>query len=208
MSSSRPKHDRSTVRCYLHAVLGHATNVREHRRVSIGLLVMSSSLVLLAAVGFDVLADEPPVHTLAVALAALIVGAGRLRWSGRFAGLFVTMNLAVVGQPAVHALGKLPQAGAELLPHSHGWPQSLSGLSLHVAVAMLVVALAVLEPACASVVPRLLPLLCGLIHTPPPRGPVRHMRCTRRAPRVRAQRLLFTRQAHRRGPPALPALAA
>ncbi|MDD7941044.1 hypothetical protein PHK61_21720 [Actinomycetospora lutea] len=189
-------------------MVGHATSAHEHSRLRVGLLVVSSLLVLVAAVGFDVLADEPPVHLLAVALAALIVGAGRLRWSGRATGLFVTMNLAVVGQPAVHALGKLPQAGAELLPHSHGWPHSLSGLLLHVAVAMLVVTLAVLEPACASVVPRLLPLLRGLVQTPPPRGPVRRVRPARRAPRVRAHRLLFSRQAHRRGPPALPALAA
>ncbi|WP_433786847.1 hypothetical protein ACQPX6_08440 [Actinomycetospora sp. CA-101289] len=189
-------------------MVGHATNAREHSRVSVGLRTASSLLVLLAAVSFDVLADEPPVHTLAVALAATIVGVGRLRWSPQFTGLFATINLAVVGQPAVHALGKLPHAGAELLPHSHGWPQGLSGLSLHVAVAMLVVAVAVLEPACASVAPRLLPLLRGLVQAPAPRGPVRQVRCPRTAPRVREQRLLFTRQARRRGPPVLPLLAA
>ena len=105
---------------------------------------MSSLLVLAVAVGFDIAADEPPIHTLAVAAAALVVGLGRMRRPGRFRGLAATVNLAVIGQPAVHALGKMSQAGAEHGSHSHGWPEGFAGVALHVAVALLVVAVAVL----------------------------------------------------------------
>ena len=127
------------------------------RRLSTGLLAVSSLLVVVVAVGFDVAADEPPIHTLAVAAAALVVGLGRARWPGRFRGLAATVNLAVIAQPAVHALGKVSQASTEHLPHSHGWTAGFAGIALHVAVALLLVAVAVLEPAGVFVAARVVP---------------------------------------------------
>lgn len=160
-------------------------------------------LVLTTAVGFDLLADEPPIHALAVGLVALIVGIGRMRMSGRFQGAFMAANLAVVGQPAVHALSKLTQAGADWLPHSHGWTESVSATALHVAVALLVVAIAASEPACRYVVSAVAFVLVRVRRMPPTRLPGDTVApCRRDEPRPREHQLLFARQARRRGPPA------
>ncbi len=176
--------------------------------MSTGLLVTSSVLVLVAAVAFDVLAEEPPTHALAVGLAALIVGVGRLRTRGRFQGVFAAVNLAVVGQPAVHAMSKLAEAGAGLLPHSHGWFDSLPSLGLHVVVALLVVVIAASEPASRYVASTVVLVLARLHRrSPAPVTPSLAPSVRRAEPRIRERQLLFTRQAHRRGPPAMPALA-
>jgi hypothetical protein len=173
------------------------------------LLLVSSVLVLLTAIGFDVLAEEPPVHTLAVALAAVIVGLGRVRAQTRHREVFAAVNLAVVGQPAVHALGKMTHAGAELLPHGHGLPEGLAGVALHVAVALLVVGVAASEPLGVFVVTTVSPVLAKLIDVrplpaigPAPVAPVAFLE-----PRAPTHRLLFTRQACRRGPPPSALLA-
>ena len=72
---------------------------------------MSSLLVLAVAVGFNIAADEPPIHARRGGAGAPVVGLGRMRRPGRFRGLAATLNLAVIGQPAVHALGKMSQVG-------------------------------------------------------------------------------------------------
>lgn len=181
---------------------------RDGSRLSTALLVSSSASVLLVAVGFDLLADEPPTHALAVGLVALIVAIGRLRMSGRFQGAFAAANLAVIGQPAVHALGKVSQAGADWLPHSHGWPESVSGIALHVAVALLIVAVAAGEPACRYVASTVAPVLARVLCLPVAPAPAAAVPSGRRdEPRAREHQLLFARQVHRRGPPPVPALA-
>ena len=165
-------------------------------------------LVLVAAFGFDLLADEPPIHALAVGLVALIVGIGRLRFLGRRQEVFVAVNVVVVAQPAVHALGKLTQASLDGLPHSHGWPGSISTIALHAAVALLVVVVAASEPACRYVVSTIVLVLGHVLRLPVVPAPTAMVSTDHRArPRVRERQLLFTRQVHRRGPPAVPALA-
>jgi len=189
-------------------VSGSVATQRDHSRLRAALLVASSVLVLSVAVGFDLLADEPPTHALAVGLVALVVGIGRLWLRGRFQGAFAAANLAVVGQPAVHALGKVTQAGTEWLPHSHGWPQSVSTIALHVVVALLVVAVAASEPACRYVVSAVVLVLGRVLHLP--EAPISTCGITTERgarPRTREHQLLFSRQVHRRGPPTLPALA-
>jgi hypothetical protein len=203
-STTRPAHPRRRVT--FDRVPGAAAT-RMSRAPAV-LLITSSALVLVAAVGFDVLADEPPVHALAVGLAALVVGVGRLWTLGRFRGMFAAVNVVVVGQPAVHALSKLTAAGADSLPHSHGWFEGLPVISLHVVVALLVVAVAAGEPACGYVVSAVVLLLARVGRAPA--TPVRTfvVPSDRRAqPLARERRLLLTRQAHRRGPPAGAALA-
>lgn len=187
---------------------GSVATQRDRSRLRAALLVASSVLVLVVAVGFDILAEEPPTHALAVGLVALVVGIGRLWLRGRFQGAFVAANLAVVGQPAVHALGKVTQASTEWLPHSHGWPQSVSTIALHVVVALLVVAVAASEPACRYVVSTVVLVQARVLHLPVAPIPTCVI-ATRRgaAPRAREHQLLFSRQVHRRGPPRLPALA-
>ncbi|MFC5136759.1 hypothetical protein ACFPK1_00815 [Actinomycetospora rhizophila] len=187
---------------------GSSATQRDHSRLRAALLVASSVLVLLVAVGFDLLADEPPTHALAVGLVAVVVGIGRLWLPGRFQSAFAAANLAVVGQPAVHALGKVTQAGTEWLPHSHGWPQSLSTIALHVVVALLVVAVAASEPACRYVVSAVVLVFARVLHVPAAPTPTRVITTERGAgPQAREHQLLFSRQVHRRGPPMLPALA-
>lgn len=171
-------------------------------------LVASSLAVLAAAVGFDVLADERPTHTLTVALAAGIVGVLRYWVQGRMRGVFVAVNLAVIGQPAAHALSKLTHS-VDVLPHTHGWPQELSGLALHVAVALLVTTVAASEPVCTFVAARIVRTLVLLTDTPPAVGPPPSCRARRRRPtRAHRQQLLSARHARRRGPPAALAFAA
>ena len=197
-----------TMECYRRAVSDSGATQRDGSRLSSALLVASSMLVLVAAVGFDLLADEPPTHALAVGLVALIVGIGRLRMLGRFQAAFAAANLAVVGQPAVHALGKLTQAGADWLPHSHGWPESVSATALHVVVALLVVAVAASEPAGRHVVSAVVLVLTRVLRLPAHPAPNGVATAHRRAePRAREHQLLFARHVHRRGPPAMPALA-
>jgi hypothetical protein len=189
-------------------VSGSRSTERDGSRLSAALLLTSSALVMLAAVGFDLLADEPPTHALAVGLVALIVGIGRLRMSGRFQGAFMAANLAVVGQPAVHALGKLTRSGADWLPHSHGWLESVSAVALHVAVALLVVAIAASEPACRYVASTVALVVARVLPRPVAAEPAEFVTASRRnEPRTREHQLLFARQAHRRGPPAASVLA-
>lgn len=116
------------------------------------LALVASSLGVVAVAGaFDVLADERPDHALSLVMVAAAVG--MLRWllRGRLRGLFFLVNIAVVVQPVAHGMGKLTQATAGMLPHSHGVPEAFSGLALQLAVALLVVVIAGSEPIAAFV---------------------------------------------------------
>jgi lysylphosphatidylglycerol synthetase-like protein (DUF2156 family) len=171
-------------------------------------LVVSSLAVLGLAVGFDVLADEAPTHTLTVALAAAIVGLGRFWLRGRLSQVFTAMNLVVIGQPAVHALTKLTHAGADALPHSHVVPEDASAVALHVVVALLVVTIAASEPACTYVATRIVRTLVVLTRAPRPAdrpSPVRPQRWDE--PPALEQQQLRGRCSSRRGPPLVLALA-
>lgn len=176
---------------------------------------LSSLAVLVAAVITDVVADEPPLHTLAVALAATIVGAGRFRLRhhvrGRLQGVVVAVNLAVLSQPAVHALGELTHLGADALPHSHGVPESLSGIALHVVVALLVVAVAASELTCARVAPWARSALAHLrtlfVVGPVPVGPPLAARRRLNELSTLSPQLSTFRPVTRRGPPVAAGLA-
>ncbi|WP_274202305.1 hypothetical protein [Actinomycetospora lemnae] len=163
-------------------------------------------LVLSAAVGFDVAADERPIHTATVALAAVIVGVGRLWMQGRLRGVFAAVNLAIIGQPAVHAVTKLTYV-ADAVPHAHGWPETFSSVALHIAVALLLVAVSASEPVCAFVagtIVRSLRLATSprSSDAPSPIRPGRHDE-----PGDIEQQLLSSRCVSRRGPPSTPVLA-
>lgn len=112
---------------------------------------LSSGLVVALAVGFDLVADEPPVHVLGVALTSMLVGIVRLVTRAPFSGVTVALNAAVLSQPAMHALAKV--AHLDTAPSGPGLegslPMSLSGILLHIATALLVIAVAASEPACA-----------------------------------------------------------
>lgn len=178
--------------------------LRARSRTSAALLLTSSALVLVAAVVFDLLAEEPPVHALLVGLVAVIVGVGRLCAVGRYQGVFAAVNLVVVGQPALHAVTKLTEGAADSLPHAHGWLDSVPTVALHIAVALLVVAMAASEPAGRYVVSAVVLLLAQVrrsLAAPRVVVPLRP-----REPGAWRRQLLSTRQVHRRGPP-LAALA-
>jgi hypothetical protein len=184
-------------------VSGSGVTLRQQVQVFPGLLVTSSILVLVAAVGFDLLAHEPPTHALAVGLVAVIVGIGRLWTLGRFPGVFAAVNAAVVGQPAVHAVSKLTEVAVDV-PHSHGWSETVPAITLHVVVALLVVVVAASEPAGRYVASAVLRLVARTRCSPVVPAPARAVSPDHRSePRAREHELLFTRQARRRGPPTI-----
>lgn len=170
--------------------------------------MISSLLVLVAAVGMDVVADEPPVHCLAVAVAAGIVGLGRFRLRSRASsglrGVIVAVNLAVLGQPAVHLLAKVAHLGADA-SHGHVVPDSAAAVTLHIAFALMVVAIAASEPACAALSVRLryavTHLRSLLARGPLPIGPPRPMVCFDHDTAPPSPRLWSIEPATRRGPP-------
>ena len=165
-------------------------------------LILSSTVVVALAMAFDVLADEPPTHTMMVLLAAATVGLGRYLMRGRLTEVFAAVNVAVLGQPAVHALTKLTQAGAEALPHSHALPDNLFAIALHVVIAVLVVAVAASEPLCIVVARAVLRAFVLLTRAPSPAGPpvtlVRRREDQQGPP---DQDLLQSQSLTRRGPP-------
>lgn len=187
-------------------VLRGAATVGERTLARTVALISSSVLVLVAAVGFDVAADERPIHTVTVALAAVIVGAGRVWMQGRLRGVFAAVNFAIIGQPAVHALTKLTYV-ADAVPHSHGWPEDFSSVALHIAVALLVVAVSASEPVCAFVAGT---IIRSLRPATPPRpsdapSPIRPDRHDGHV--AIEQQLLSSRCVRRRGPPGTAMLA-
>jgi hypothetical protein len=93
---------------------------------------------------------------------------GVLRWllRGRLRGLFFLVNVAVVVQPVAHGMGKLTQATAEMLPHSHEVPEEFSGLALQLAVALLVVVVAGSEPIAAFVASTVVTVAVALARLP------------------------------------------
>ncbi|MDD7967351.1 hypothetical protein [Actinomycetospora lemnae] len=120
-------------------------------RVGSWALVASSLAVVAVAGTFDVLAGERPDHTLSLVLVAVAVGLLRWMLRGRLRGLFFLVNVAVVVQPVAHGVGELAQATGGLLPHSHDVPEELSGLTIQLAVALLVAVVAGSEPIVAFV---------------------------------------------------------
>jgi hypothetical protein len=102
--------------------------------------------VVAVAAAFDLLADERPDHTLSLVLVAGAVGVLRWLLRGRLRGLFSLINFAVIAQPVAHGVGKLTRNTAGLLPHSHEVPEELSGLTVQIAVALLVAVVAGSEP--------------------------------------------------------------
>ncbi|MCD2191108.1 hypothetical protein LN037_28635 [Actinomycetospora sp. SF1] len=166
-------------------------------------LILSASAVVALAVVFDVLADEPPTHTLTVLLAAGTVGLGRLWLRGRAGQVFAAVNLVVIGQPAVHALTKLTHAGAEMSPHSHAVPESFFAIAIHVVIAVLVVAVAASEPLCVVIARAVLRALAILTRTEQPAGPpvLRLHRRERQNDSPHHRDLLLRQSLTRRGPP-------
>jgi hypothetical protein len=164
--------------------------------------------VVLVAGGFDLLADQTLLHVLGVALAAASVGAVRLALRGRLQGLFVVVNLAVLVQPAAHALTTLTQAGAARLHHEHVVPEHLTALALQLAITLLVVVVASSEPLLVAgrhAHLQLLRVVLGLTPVPAPGGPAPRPPEPADGP---AQQVARLRCRPHRGPPALAAPAA
>jgi hypothetical protein len=129
-------------------------------------LVASSLGVVAVAGAFDVLADERPDHTLSLVMVAAAVGVLRWLLRGRLRGLFFLVNIAVVVQPVAHGMGKLTQATAGMLPHSHEVPEELSGLAIQLAVALLVVVVAGSEPIATFVASAVITVAAAVARLP------------------------------------------
>ncbi|MEJ2863962.1 hypothetical protein [Actinomycetospora flava] len=168
--------------------------------------VASVVAVVLTAGGFDLLAEQTLLHVLGVALAAAAVGAVRLALRGRLRHLFVVINLAVLVQPAAHAITTLSQAGAARLSHHHVVPEQVSALALQLAITLLVVVVASSEPLLVTgrhAHLRLLRIVLGIAPQPAPGTPRPPAPVEGAAPSVDLLRC----RPHR-GPPAVPVSAA
>lgn len=174
----------------------------DSRAYSAGWLLSASAVVALAVM-FDVLAHEPPTHTLMVLLAAATVGLGRSWLRGRWSQVVAAVNMVVIGQPAVHALTKLTHASAESLPHSHGASETFVAIAVHVVIAVLVVAVAASEPLCVVIARTVRRALVILTATVRPAGPpvVRLRRREQQNGPPRHRDLLLSQSLTRRGPP-------
>lgn len=172
-------------------------------RRSASLAAASSVLVLLTASGFDLLAGETRDHVLGVAASAVAVGLMRLVLRGRMHGLFALINVALLAQPAAHALGKVADFAATQLPHEHLLPEGVPALMLQVAFTLLVVLVAGSEPILGFVSSSALLVLGVLFGL---RFPAESSAATSCAvgtvSRALPLEVLFARCRPRRGPPA------
>jgi hypothetical protein len=149
-------------------------------------LAVAATLTVIAAVAMDILADEPPSHTAALGLVAVVVAALRLKLTGRYEGVLSAVSGALVAQPALHATSKI---GGPVGPDNHG------GL-LHVvtsegpvtATQVVVPALIVIAVASCA---RFVELILGALSRP--------LRLLRSPPFEAPRRVLITVRAVRRG---------
>lgn len=152
--------------------------------------LLSVVVVVAVACGFDVVAEGLSLHLVGVAMLAIAVGAVRMVLRGRLQGLFALVNVAVLAQPAAHALTSVTHSVAAQLPHDHVVPEGLASLALQLAITLLVVLVAASEPLLRALTSSgrglrlLLRLLLGaprppvttvsplrILRVPPPREP-------------------------------------
>ena len=77
-------------------------------------LAIAATLMVIAAVAMDVLADEHPSHTAALGLVAAVVAALRLKLTGRYDGVFSRCGPYVAAQCCAGADGPSTPLDADL----------------------------------------------------------------------------------------------
>lgn len=159
-------------------------------------LLLSAVATALIAVVMDLWAGEHPVHAATVGVVAAAVAAARLVVARRFDGLLVTVNCAVVAQPALHASTKLLPPIAD-----HSGEMSLS--VVHVVLAALIAVVATQIQQFCSFVAALRPLLHTVLTriVSTPRRPVRSPRLVGYEPALPIPQWSVVRDVARRGPP-------
>ena len=135
--------------------------------------------MILTALVLDVLAEGSLAHAAQVGATAAAVGLLRLAAGGRLPRFFALVNVAVLAQPAVHALTQVAHTAAGELPHSHVVAEEVWAVALQVAITLLVVLVAASEPLLDVVVSTRLASLRALLAfavvdppTPPARRPI------------------------------------
>lgn len=166
-------------------------------------LTGGAAITVATAVGFDVLAGERPLHTLGLAVVALVVGV--LRWwaAGRDRDVLAAVSGAVVAQPALHAASKLLEGPGEVTAST----DVLLSLT-HIMIA----AVAVLTVTTAAHALQLLGsrarlLARRLVSRPHPVRPLATTTVVPTTPRISARHRGDLRGPSRRGPPGRPAVA-
>jgi len=184
-----------------------AVTTARRGRLHSAALIASALAVVVVAAGFDVLAGERPDHTLSLVLVAIAVGG--LRWAlrGRLRGLFTLINLAVVTQPVAHGVSEWAGGTASLLPHSHVVPEELSGLTVQVAVALLVAVVAGSEPIAVFVASTVLTVAAAVARARVPDAAAPVVLPARRERETAPDEVDAVRCRPHRGPPALVGLA-
>jgi hypothetical protein len=113
---------------------------------------VSVGLVIVTALVLDVLAEGSLAHAIPVGVTACAVGLLRLVAGGRLPRFFALVNVAVLAQPAVHALAQVAHTAAGELPHSHVVAEEVWAVALQVAITLIVVLVAASEPVLDIVV--------------------------------------------------------
>lgn len=113
--------------------------------------LVSAVLVVVTALGLDVLADQDLTHVLGVGTLAGAVGLACLIFRGHLSRFSVLVNIAVLAQPAIHAVTGMAHSAAGRLPHGHAVDEDVWAVGLQVAITLLVVLVAASEPLLAFV---------------------------------------------------------
>lgn len=99
----------------------------------------AATLAVAVAVGSDVVAGGPALHTISLGLVGVVVAALRIRFVGRHRGLFAAVTASFVAQPVLHAATKV--LGSPVPSGSAGHAiQETSFSALPVVVAAVIVA--------------------------------------------------------------------
>lgn len=127
------------------------------------LQLVSIALVVVTALVLDVVAEGSLAHTAQVGAMACVVGLVRWVAGGRLPRFFALANVAVLAQPAVHALAQVAHTAAGELPHSHVVAEEVWAVVLQVVITLVVVLVAASEPVLDVVVSTRLTSLRALL---------------------------------------------
>ena len=168
-------------------------------------LVVGAGLAVVAAVAFDVLADEHPTHTVSLGIVAAVVAVLRLHLAGRHENVLAPVAGALVAQPALHATTKLGAGHDAVGGHGvlHVVAADGPGTSMQIAVSAVVVIAVAAGARFAELLVRVLARPVRLLTVGPPVAPSAGAVAVRSERRGSMLRWCgWTLEAARRGPPA------
>jgi hypothetical protein len=168
-------------------------------------LAAGAGIAVVAAVAFDVLAEEHPTHTASLGLVAAVVAVLRLHLAGRHESILAPVAGALVAQPALHATTKLGGGhggvGGDGLMHVV--TADAPGTSMQIAVTALIVVAVAASARFTELLAHVLSRPVRLLMVGPPVAPSVGAVAVRSGRRGSMLRWCgWTIRAARRGPPA------